>query len=390
MRFPWVAILSPVTGVKSRVGYRSIAGPDATHYLRTTLRVSAMFSRHVFVHAVGSQGAWARGASTTRPALAWLLAWVLALGAPAGGAANPGPPVTICYSSLAGALVPLARLRGGFLAEGLDVRLRHYPSGFQALQALLDGDCHLATAAVPPVVYQALRRSDFRILAEISHSNDFERIVAYRDRGILSPADLRGRRIAVTPATSAHYFLDMFLAAQGLTPGDLTQVFLPAKEVGPAFLAGTVDAAAYWEPNIRDLAREVGERAQVFTFSGLVVSPFLLLARLDLVTELPATVEKVLRALVGADQFLAETPAEAVRLLATLYDLSPPECDYVRSLHEFAVTLDQPLPFVMENVARWQLGLLPATDRPPMPNFLDLIDARALRVAMPQAVSLVD
>ncbi|MBV5276127.1 MAG: ABC transporter substrate-binding protein [Lamprocystis purpurea] len=129
--------------------------------------------------------------------------------------------------------------------------MRHYPSGFQALQAMLDGGCALAAAAVPPVVYQALRRSDFRILAAISTSGDYERIVVRRDRDIVSSQDLRGRRIAVASATSAHYFLDMFLAANGLTPGDVTEVYLPAEEVGAAFLAGTVDAAAHWEPNIR-------------------------------------------------------------------------------------------------------------------------------------------
>ncbi|MBP8197971.1 MAG: NrtA/SsuA/CpmA family ABC transporter substrate-binding protein, partial [Chromatiaceae bacterium] len=236
--------------------------------------------------------------------LHWLLAGVLALSG-VSVAAAAGEPLVICHGSVASALVPLAQVRGDYLAEGLDVQLRRFASGFDALQALLDGDCALSTAAVPPVVYQALRRGDFRIVAEISHSSDYERIVAYRDRGILAPADLRGRRIAVPKATSAHYFLDMFLAAQGLTPSDVTQVFLPAAEVGPAFRDGRVDAAAHWEPNVQNIAREAGERGQVFHFSGLVVSPFLLLARQDLIEKSPARVQGVLRALLRAERFMA-------------------------------------------------------------------------------------
>jgi len=323
-----------------------------------------------------------------RVALGALLASALVLGAAPGMAA--AGPVTICHGSEAAALVPLAKLQGLYAAEGLEVQTRHYPSGFQALAAMLAGDCALATAAVPPVVFQALHRADFRILAAISSSGDFERIVAYRDRGILAPADLRGRRIAVARATSAHYFLDMFLAAQGLTPGDVTEVYLQAQEVGPALRAGEVDAAAHWEPNIRHLAAELGERAQVFTFSGLVVSPFLLLARQDLVEQQSATVQGILRALVRAERSMADAPAAAARLLAPVYDDSPEEFSFVSSLHDFGVRLDQPLPFILENAARWQIGLLPAGEHPPMPNFLELIDLNDLRAVKPQAVSIID
>ncbi len=340
---------------------------------------------------------WAAGRSCSRVrchgagGAVWcrLFALVLILGA-GPSAWSTGDPVVICHGSQAAALVPLAKLEDRFQAEGLNVTLRHYPSGFQALQAMLDGDCALATAAVPPVVYQALRRSDFRILAAISTSGDYERIVVRRDRDILSPQDLRGRRIAVASATSAHYFLDMFLAANGLTPGEVTEVYLPADEVGAAFLAGTVDAAAHWEPNIRNLVQASGDRAQVFGFSGLVVSPFLLLARQEFAAQASGSVQGILHALVRAARSLDEAPASAMRLLAPVYQTSVQEVAFIGSLHDYSVTLDQPLPFILENAARWQLGLLPPAERPPMPNFLDLIDASGLRAVKPQAVSLID
>ena len=175
-------------------------------------------------------------------------------------------PLVICHGSLASALIPLADLEHRYAEEGLNVVTRRYPSGFQALEAMLGGDCTLATAAVPPVVFQALQRTDFRILAAISSSGDFERIIARRDRGIREPADLRGHRIAVAQATSAHYFLDMFLAANGLTPTDVTEVFLPPQELAAALESGAVDAVAHWEPNIRHLAAALGPGAQVFAF----------------------------------------------------------------------------------------------------------------------------
>ncbi len=167
--------------------------------------------------------------------LALTLTFIL-VPAPAGAA----EPLVICHGSLASALVPLADLEHRYAEEGLKVVTRHYPSGFQALEAMLGGDCTMATAAVPPVVFQALQRTDFRILAAISSSGDFERIIARRDRGIRAPADLRGHRIAVAQATSAHYFLDMFLAANGLTAADVTEVFLPPQELAAALQSGAM------------------------------------------------------------------------------------------------------------------------------------------------------
>jgi NitT/TauT family transport system substrate-binding protein len=320
----------------------------------------------------------------------WLVTIVLALATAPGLVGGSTAPLTICYSSEAAALVPLARLQGFYQAEGLEVQTRHFPSGFQALAAMLAGDCALSTAAVPPVVFQALHRADFRILAALSTSGQFERIVAYRDRGIQAPADLRGRRIAVAQATSGHYFLDMFLAAHGLTASDVTQVYLPPQEIGPALLAGTVDAAAYWEPHIHNLAKQLGERAQVFDFPGLVVSPFLLLARRDVVEQTASPVPAVLRALIRAEQSMADAPQEAARGLAPVYDESVEDFTFVRSLHEFGVRLDQPLPFILENAARWQIGLLPVPERPPLPDFMPLIDLKDLRAVSAQAVSIVE
>ena len=87
---------------------------------------------------------------------------------------------------------------------------------------------------------------------------------------------------------------------------------------------------------------------------------------------------------------MAEAPGEAARRLAPAYGVSPEDFKFVSSLHEFGLRLDQPLPFVLENVARWQIGLMPAAERPPMPDFTALIDAHPLRALQPQAVTLVD
>ena len=65
------------------------------------------------------------------------LSIVLALAAPFAHAADK---VAICYGAVSSALVPLAKQRDFYTAEGLDMDVHLFPSGRQALEAMLADD----------------------------------------------------------------------------------------------------------------------------------------------------------------------------------------------------------------------------------------------------------
>ena len=297
--------------------------------------------------------------------------------------------VGICFGSGASLLIPLARHRDFYAAEGITADMLPFASGKQAMEAMFGGKCALAVAAETPVVHHSLSRNDFSIISAVAISSNFERIIARSDRGILSPANLSGHRIAVTEFTTAHYYLDMYLAANGLAQQDVSKVYLPAQEVGPAFLRGEVDAAAHWEPNIQKLATEFGARAKVFTSPGLHVSPFLLIGNRDYIRKNPASIEKVLRALLRAERWAKEQPANARVLVARDNEGSAEELELIFSLNDFRVRLDQSLLFILENTARWEIGLMPQAQRPTLPNYLDFIYVDGLKAVKPEAITII-
>lgn len=315
-----------------------------------------------------------------------LAVWAMLL---APQTAHAAERLVICYGAASAALVPLAKLRDFYAAEGLDVELRHFPSGRQALEAMFAGKCSLATVAETPVAHYSLSRNDFRILAAISVASNFERIIAHSDRGILTPADLRGRRIAVSQFTTAHYFLDTWLAANGLLPHDVKIIYLPAQEIAPAFRRGDVDAVAHWEPTIQMLASEFGARAKIFSASGLHISPYLLVGGRDYVRNNSVTIERVLRALLRAEHFAKEQSANAKALIAQDYAAAPSEIELIWPMHDFRVALEQTLPFILENAARWDIGLMPPAQRPVLPNYLDFIYLDGLKTVKPEAVTII-
>lgn len=317
---------------------------------------------------------------------AWLAGLTL-LTAASGAAAQA--PLIICYSATHSALVPLAKQLDFYRAEGLTVELRQLPSGRATLQAMFDGACAMATAAENPVVHVSLARNDFRILAAISVSNNMERILVRSDRSIFTAADLRGRRIAVPEFTTAHYFLDIFLEANGVASQEVSRVYLPAQDMAPAFRRGEVDALVHWEPNIQTLAKEFSATGKTLDAPGLHIAPMLLVAGRDYLRQNPATVERVLRALLRAETYARQEPAKTKPLMASNYALGQAEIELVWPLHEWQVTLDQSLLLMLENAARWELGLLPPNQRAPLPNYLDFIHLDALRRVKPAAVSII-
>lgn len=303
--------------------------------------------------------------------------------------AHANNKVVICYGSMVSALIPLAQRMDFYRPAGVEAELYLFPSGKQALEAMFAGKCDLAAAAETPVVHQSLQRTDFRIVAAISSTSGFERIAARADRGIHRAEHLRGRRIAVPEFTTAHYFLDIYLMAHGITPREVKKVYVPAADVAPAFRRGEVDAVAHWEPHIHLLATEFGARVTTFGIPGLHVSPFLLVARQDFVERKRESVERVLRALIRTEVATGKQPAKARELIGDSYSIGQQEAKLIWELNEFGVTLPQTLPFILENAARWNIGLLPPGQRPAVPNFLDLIHVDALLAVKPAAVTLI-
>ena len=70
--------------------------------------------------------------------------------------ASAAEKVTLCHGMVAVALIPLARSAGFYAEEGLEVQTRKLPSGVQALNAMLKGECQLAGSSLPATVTQSL------------------------------------------------------------------------------------------------------------------------------------------------------------------------------------------------------------------------------------------
>jgi len=115
---------------------------------------------------------------------------------------------------------------------------------------------------------------------------------------------------------------------------------------------------------------------------------FILLTKENFTEENPQVIERFLRALIRAEEFLKGNEAETKKLFETKFNYESSYIDYCWQRHDFTVVLPQALIIAMEDQARWRIDnkLTEATETP---NYLDYIYLDALEAVSPEAVGII-
>lgn len=182
----------------------------------------------------------------------------------------------------------------------------------------------LATNAETQALRQSVDHPDLRLIFTVAEG--FYRIVARRSAGIAALSDLRGKRIATSPNTSASYNIHKTLGTVGMSSDDVTIVPVMPLDLMPRALANReVDAVAIWEPWIQLAADAIGDDAIEFQERRVYRELFCLYARAATLAD-PAKRREIVafvRALINATATVAERPSEVWPLVAsrTGYDI---------------------------------------------------------------------
>lgn len=141
---------------------------------------------------------------------------------------------------------------------------REVPNGGIAALYGPDGDlADLAGHAETQALHHSRAHPDLRIILTLTEGH--YRIVARRSAGIATMADLRGKRVATPPGSSAAYYLHRALQTAGLRERDVTivPVPLPPRDAARMLAEGRADALALWEPEPEIAVAALGEDAVI-------------------------------------------------------------------------------------------------------------------------------
>ncbi len=271
----------------------------------------------------------------------WVLLAMLALaGLGAAHAAPPaarGPlPITIGYQANTDWLLLAARDLGLFEKAGLAASFVKFVAGPPMIVAARDKSLDVASIGSVPLIGGLTQGVDW-VVVGINPENAYgEGLVAGRDSGIASVADLAGKRIGFFKGSTAHFGLIMALRQLGIRRDQVELLDLPPAEQLSALAAGRIDAAMVWEPWMQKMVHEAKGRVVVTEGEmGIYTSVSVYAARRAWLRDNREAAVRFLRALLMASDVLRSSPEIGIRALAretdikeewaeAIYENSPP------------------------------------------------------------------
>ena len=302
-----------------------------------------------------------------------------------------GPPekITIAYTLAATAiLVDIAFAEGYFAEEGLDAQAQPQPFGKLALASVLEGKADLATVADTPIVLAVMNGHPITTVGTIQTSNRDAAIIAIKDHGILSPADLKGKKIGLPLGTSIEFFVDAYLIAHDISRETVTIVDMRPAEMAEALKAGKVDAVSTFNPTLMQFEKALGNSGTFLYDEAVYTEHFCVVGIQEYAKQHPEVLKKFLKALVRAETLIQQNPEKAKNKVVEFLKIDRTLLDDIWPIYKARVTLDQALLVDLEDQTRWAVkkGL---TTRKDIPNYLDYIHIDSLLAVKPEAVTIL-
>jgi taurine transport system substrate-binding protein len=218
--------------------------------------------------------------------------------------------------------------KGIFKAHGLDVKWENFGTSSSRMSALVSDQIQFGgVGSISAIALMATGFQGFYILGAPDSYATVEGIIALKD--IKSPADLKGKKIGVPFASSAHVLVLDVLEQAGLNAEqDVTLINIPAGDTPSTFNSGQVDAVSTWAPSFNMLRAQ--ENAHVLLddtqFSlyksyGLGPGPDALVGSKSFVDENPNASSAFLEAFFESSKFINDNPDEAADILVKLTSL---------------------------------------------------------------------
>jgi len=281
----------------------------------------------------------------------------------------------------------VGKSKGYFEEEGIDLTIKQFGAGKASFEAMLRDEVEISAVADIPIMLESFKREDFYIIAGMYTSFD-DKIIARKDKGISSIADLQGKRVGLTKGTNAQFVLDLFLIHEGISPSEVEVVDIKPLNLPSALENGEVDAISAWEPIPFEAEQLLPGKTIKFLNEQVYRKIFYFAVKKEFLRNHPETIKRFLKVIDRANTFIRKNGDESQDIVVRELKLDKEAVELGWQQGEFTLFLDQALIISLEDQARWAIrnNLTDATE---VPNYLDYIYMAALEEVEPGAVTIM-
>lgn len=146
---------------------------------------------------------------------------------------------------------------------GWSVEWRQFVSGPPLLEALGAGALDFGSAGETPPIFAQAAGAPIVYLGAEAPSPAGEAIIVLDKSPIRTLADLKGKKVGFNKGSNVHYLYVRALEKAGLSPSEVTPVYLSPPDGRAAFERGSIDAWVIWDPYLA--ATQAAVKTRVLT-----------------------------------------------------------------------------------------------------------------------------
>jgi ABC-type nitrate/sulfonate/bicarbonate transport system substrate-binding protein len=286
------------------------------------------------------------------------------------------------------ALVYVARDRGFFAQNGVNLTITDYSSATNGLNAALNGKVDLAISSEYAfVATNVLKQGNLNIISTIDKAQSVS-IVGRKDRGIENVSDLTGKKIGLTFQIAPQFYLGRFLALNNIDLQNVSQINIPTTQYVTAIVNGTVDAVVVSDSSIAPIEQQLPNDTVVWSVQNTQLLNFVVSGRNDWIQQHPDLVTRFLKSLAKAEDYLVNHTAGAQAIVQKQLNITGSAMAEKWSSHQFSLSLEQSLVATMEDESRWMINNN-LTSETVVPNFTSYIYFEGLQTVKPDSVNII-
>jgi len=239
-----------------------------------------------------------------------------------------------------------------------------------------------------PVVSGAFQNSDISVISCVATSENIC-LVGRKDRGVSQISGLKGKKVGTIQGTITDFYLSTVLTLNGMTSQDITTVNVKsAAGAVSAIVNGDVDAVIVGQPYVDSAETQLGTDAFLQSAQNYQPLNILAVSTKEWISSNSDTVNKFLKALVQAEEFLTNNPDKAEAIVQQQLGLDDTTMKSSWNQVQFALSLNESLVAAMEAEAQWMIANNLTTSTQ-IPNFLDYVEENNLKAVKPESVNVI-
>jgi ABC-type nitrate/sulfonate/bicarbonate transport system substrate-binding protein len=208
-----------------------------------------------------------------------------------------------------------------FMPEGIAVEIIPFESPTDGKDAVVSGSVDFGTFGIAAAILGAAVRQPIVVIG--SECNKGMAIVAGKDSGITTLAQLRGKRVAIWPGSTQEVFMLERLHMEGMSIHDITPVRVSFSEMHAALARGDVDAYVGAEPGPGlSLATGIGKIVEYPYSTPMGSLNMIIAASRDTITNKPELAQTIITLQRKASAYAMAHPDEMAAMTVSKLGMS--------------------------------------------------------------------